>query len=198
MELIQITGFFLGDGFWLDKRAAFSNTNEDLINHYAKTISKIEFRYKLYRRKKPGNRKDEFTLVADKGLSEKIKLELKNMKTKIKNKENSISFLKGIFDAEGTISFASTRRGREIKITNTDKDIIHLVERCLELLKIESRTKREKREGKKECFYVKTYGKSSIKFLNTVRPYKIWSKGYLQGKVNPSYLHLFYNSACRT
>ena len=192
-ELVQVAGFFLGDGFWLDDRLAFSNTNEDLIKYYANLLKRIGFKSRIYRRKKTGNRKDEFTLVAEKKLTEKIKSIFEDVKYELKNEENSKAFLKGIFDAEGSISFSSTRRGRETKISNTDKAIISLVEICLKKLNIRSKTNitRDSRQNRKECFNVRMYGKSSIDFIKIVRLYKIWSKNYIDGKVHPSYLHIF-------
>ena len=190
-EMIQIAGFFLGDGFLLDNRVAFSNTNEDLINHYANIIGQTGFKTRLYKRKKQGNRKDEFTLVAEKKLSNKMRLGMNN--SDLSTKEKCKAFLRGIFDAEGTISFSSTRRGRQIKITNTDWKLILLVKYCLIKLGIEHRISltKDKRPNRKDCFDVKTYGQPSIKFIKTVRPYKLWSKNYLKGKVHPSYLNLF-------
>jgi len=192
-ELVQVAGFFLGDGFWLDGRLAFSNTNEDLIKYYANLLKGIGFKSRLYRRKKTGNRKDEFTLVAENKLTEKIKSVLEDVRYEIKSEESSKAFLKGIFDAEGNISFSSTRRGRETKISNTDETIISLVEICLKKLNIKSRTSiaKDNRQNRKECFNVRMYGKSSIDFIKIVRPYKIWSKNYIDGKVHPSYLHIF-------
>ena len=128
------------------------------------------------------------------------KLDITNIKKKIENIWREIygagkckAFLKGIFDAEGNINFSSTRRGREIKITNTDKEIIYLIRFCLRQLKIPSRITLAKgyRPNRKACFNIKTYGKSSIKFLKTVRPYKIFSENYLEGKVHPDYFYLF-------
>jgi len=190
-ELMQVAGFFLGDGFWLDGRLAFSNTNEDLIKYYANLLKRIGFKSRLYRREKPENRKDEFTLVAEKKLTDKIRGMLKALEFSTTPKCKA--FLRGMFDAEGTINFSSTRRGREVKISNTDKSIISMIELCLKRLKIVSRTlqKSDKRENRKKCFNVSMYGKSSIDFIKVVRPYKIWSKNYIDGKVNPSYLHLF-------
>lgn len=135
-DLIEIVGFFLGDGFWLDDKIAFSNTNEDLIGHYEETISKMGFKVALYKRTKKGNRKDEYTLVVEKKFSNVIRKKLKNIWLEIHDTGKSKAFLKGIFDAEGSINFASTRRGREIKITNTEREIISLVRFCLEQLKI--------------------------------------------------------------
>ena len=190
-EIVQITGFFLGDGFWLDNRVAFSNTNEDLIKHYANIIGQTGFKTRLYKRKKQGNRKDEFTLVAEKKMSNKIRRKLCNINLSTKGKCKA--FLKGIFDAEGTISFSSTRRGRQIKITNTNQKLILLVKYCLIKLGIRhsiSLTK-DKRPNRKDCFNVKTYGQSSIKFIKNVRPHKLWSKDYLKGKIHPNYLYIF-------
>ena len=68
-EIRQLAGFFVGDGFWLDGKVAFSNTNEDLIRYYDKIIAELGFRTSLYRRKKKGNRKDEFTLVVEKSFT---------------------------------------------------------------------------------------------------------------------------------
>jgi len=197
-ELVQIAGFFLGDGFWLKDRLAFSNTNEDLIKYYANLLKAIGYRSRLYRRKKTGNRKDEFTLVTESKLTEKIKTVLEDIDNKIRSREGSKAFLKGIFDAEGSISFSSTRRGREVKISNTNKSIILLVEMCLKNLRIRSKTNivKDERRKRKECFNVRTYGKSSISFIRLVKPYKIWSKNYIDGKVHPSYLHLFHSFTC--
>jgi hypothetical protein len=190
-EMMQVIGFFLGDGFWLENRAAFSNTNENLINRYAKIMRNMGFEARLYRRKKTGNRKDEFTLVANRKMSEVIRHELENLK--LDSDEQCKGFLKGIFDAEGTVDFSSTRRGRMVKITNTDKKLIFLVERCLTKLGIKYKTSilSDKRPNRKKCFDVKTYGESAISFVSIVRPYKLLSNDYLQGKVHPNYLHLF-------
>ena len=192
-NLLQIIGFFIGDGYWLGDRAAFSNTNEDLIKYYSQEISIAGFRTSLYRRKKLGNRKDEFTLVVEKSFSVQIKKEMENLLHELASIEGSKSFLRGIFDAEGSINFSSTRRGREIKFTNTNRRIIYLIRFCLWQLKIKSRIKivRGFRPNRKTCFDVRTYGESSIKFLKNVHPYKISSAHYLEGKVNPKYKHLF-------
>ena len=192
-HLIQIAGFFLGDGFWLGGRVAFSNTNEDLINHYKKIIFKLGYKSKLYKRKKIGNRKDEFTLVAEKDFSNKIKEELKRINRTAENLDSAKAFLRGLFDAEGTVSFSSTRRGREIKITNTDEEIILLARICFTKLKIKNTIGIAKgyRPNRKRCYNIKTYGESSLKFIQKIKPYKIFSKDYLQGKVHPKYLYLF-------
>lgn len=191
-ELRQIAGFFVGDGFWLDEKVAFSNTNEDLINHYIKIITDLGFKTSLYRRKKQGNRKDEFTLVVEKKFTENMKYELEEMWLDI-NREKSKAFLRGFFDAEGTINFASTRRGRKIEVTNTDPDLIRLAQACLKKLDIKSRIRLAGgfRPNRQKCFQLKTFGEESINFVKLVKPYKIWSKGYLEKKVHPKYSYIF-------
>ncbi len=191
-ELRQVAGFFVGDGFWLDGKPAFSNTNEDLINHYVEVINNLGFKTSLYRRKKQGNRKDEFTLVVEKKFAEKIRHELEEMWSNI-DQEKSVAFLRGFFDAEGTISFSSTRRGRKIEVTNTDPDLILLAQACLKKLNIRSviHTAKGSRPNRLKCFQLKTFGEASINFVKLVRPYKIWSKGYIENKVHPKYIHIF-------
>ena len=192
-ELIQILAFFLGDGYWLGKNVAFSNTNEDLIRYYAEMLSRAKFKVRIYKRQKSGNRKDEFTLVVEKKFSNIIKKLRKDIWFEINNIEKAKAFLRGIFDAEGTLNFKSTRRGREIKITNTDKNIVSLTQLCLQKLKIKNSLSTAKgyRPNRKKCFNVKTYGKFSIQFINDIKPYKVFSKGYLDGKVNPKYQYIF-------
>lgn len=153
----------------------------------------MEFRVTIYKRKKRGNRKDEYTLVIEKRFSDLMREKLINIWLEVQSKEKSRAFLKGMFDAEGSLNFASTRRGREIKITNTDKEIVSLVRFCLSNLEIPSKITITKgfRPNRKVCFNVKTYGKSSIKFIRIVKPYKIFSENYLKGKVHPNYLYLF-------
>jgi hypothetical protein len=191
-ELTQIAAFFLGDGFWLNGSVAFSNTNEDLIKYYASMIGEKGFKTKMYRRKKAGNRNDEFTLVAEKRFTDTIVTIMRNLDTY--NIPKATAFLRGIFDAEGCINFSSTRRGREVKISNTDKSIVNAVEHCLQALEIRSRTsiKSDKRSNTKPCFNVKIYGNSAIDFVKKVRPYKIWSRGYrIEEKVHKRYIHIF-------
>jgi len=190
-ELTQIVGFFLGDGFWLDDRVAFSNTNEDLIKHYIKLIKKIGFETKLYKRQKQGNRKDEFTLVAEKKLTDEVKHELES--NELDTLEKCKEFLRGIFDAEGNVNFSSTRRGKLIKITNTNKKLIFLVEYCLTQLGMKYKTSlvRDQRLDRKNYFNISLYGTNSMNFIKIVRPYKIWSENYLQGKVHQNYMHVF-------
>jgi len=197
-EITQILGFFLGDGFWLDGRIAFSNKNEDLIKYYEKILNEVGFKSKLYKRKKPDDRKNEFTLVAERKLTNEIKCNLEDIE--LNNIEKCKAFLRGVFDAEGCIDFSSTRRGRLVKITNTDKKLISLVEYCLTQLGMKHKISLviEHRPNRRNYFNIKMYGKDSINFIKTVRPYKIFSKNYLQGKVHQNYMHLFDSSTCRT
>lgn len=192
-KLTQIAGFFLGDGFWLNGKMAFSNTDEELIKRYSSLLKSIGVDSKLYRRNKTGNRKDEFTLVAENRLTKDIIPVMEAIERGIKSKKDSAAFLRGFFDAEGNLNFSSTRRGREIKISNTDESLIWCAMECLRILNINGKTSlaKGKRENRKKLFNVRMYGKSSIEFIKRVKPFKLQSKEYLEGKVHSSYLHLF-------
>ena len=109
------------------------------------------------------------------------------------DEEKSKAFLRGFFDAEGNLSFASTRRGRSIEFYNTDHDLISLAVACLKRLNIRYKivTATGFRPNRKKCFKLRTFGQSSITFVKVVKPYKIWSRNYLDGKVHPKYLEIF-------
>ena len=195
-RLRQITGFFVGDGFWLDGKATFSNTNEDLIRYYEKIITELRFKTSLYRRKKKGNRKDEFTLVAEKRFTEPLIHDLQNMWVGL-DKEKSKAFLRGFFDAEGNIDFSAINRGRQVRFFNTDADLIRLTSACLKILNIKHKIGIQKghRPNRQRCFNVRMFGSSSIGFIKNVKPQKIQSGNYLKGKVHPKYFHIFENEA---
>jgi len=192
-EIINLAGYFVGDGYWLDGKPSFSTTSQYLAEKYSNLLRKLQVKCTKYiRRKRRKNWKPEIIIVCDKKFGNVISEVIQKLDLLVKQKTEAEMFLRGIFDAEGTISFSSTRRGREIKISNTDERVIKLVMSSLRTLHIKfSYRVLSNRKNRKDLYEIRIYGPNSLKFIQQVKPFKLQDKVYLkERKINLKYKKL--------
>ena len=189
----------MGDGYLLEGKIALSTTSEHLAKKYQKLIEKCETICRVYKRKqRRENWKPEIIVVASKKFTEKITQVIDELDKLLEKPKFARAFLRGMFDAEGTINFKSTRRGREIKISNTNLSLIKLICKALRCLHINFSVKASTRKGRKKCYNIKLYGKNSLKFIEKVKPFKLMDNIYLSGKINERYILLVSSLLRRT
>ncbi len=189
--LINITGYYIGDGYELGKSIAISTTNRTLATKYKKLINTLTSKTRIYKRKKrKHNWKPEIIIcIRDEKLVKKIKKIRKELARLIREEKYARVFLRGIFDAEGSIDFRSTRRGRRIKITNSSKSIIDLVSQAMKTMNIHHKLVcvNEKRKNRRDYYEVIVYGQESLKFIYKIKPFKLLDKNYFNKSVNTKY-----------
>lgn len=173
-----LVGLIQGDGYIRDhkrKAVGFCNSNTILIEEFSKAAKSVGLKVCSYRRVRQNNKKRQVidVYISSVCLYELIK-KLSEKSALLKfvdiSREHSIYWLKGIYEADGTL--ACFGRRCQLRIANTSEFIIATVEKCLSKLHFKYSKRHEILKSGKTLYIVTLLGGSAEikKFLSVVKP----------------------------
>ena len=153
-ELMQIIGYFLGDGTAQPKMIRFKDTDKEVLKVYQNSIKKV---FNVQGRVVPQKETIAYLLEVNsvylsKWLKENIVLRKREFLEEIGKlpEEEIAAFLRGIFDAEGCVGLGAG----QVSLGLTDKDIVKLSQFLLLRFGIVSSTyKTDRKEENWNTFY---------------------------------------------
>ncbi len=135
-ELMQIIGYFLGDGNLQERSLRFKDANKEVLKVYQELIEKV---FNVKGRITPQKGTIAYLLEVNSfylknWLKENIILRKNEFLEKLGQlpKREIIAFLRGIFDAEGSVNINS----RQVTLRMTDKNIVEVCQFLLSKLDI--------------------------------------------------------------
>lgn len=145
-NLAYLLGVLKGDGYvTINKHTnahiiGLQNTSMKLINNFLKSLQKLglnPYIHKASRSRKSFQKRDQYRAIAYSRIFHEwySNLSIEKLKDLLDTKEKMSAFVKGFYEAEGSIS--KTRTGRSLSIINTKPDLLNLVDYLLQNLNIQ-------------------------------------------------------------
>jgi len=113
----------------------------------------------------------------------------------LREQENAVLFVKGLFDAEGSL-YWKERHGAEIKFATSSEALRALLEHSLITIGLKyvvNVGNRKDAKHKKKVYYVRLFGKNAQYFILLTKPYKLMLREYIEDHVSFKYREKLMN-----
>jgi len=182
-SLAYLLGSLKGDGYiTINKRTnayiiGFQNTRKILVDNFAKSLENLglnPYTHKASKSKKSFQKKEEYRVIAYSKMFHEwySSLDMNKLKELLDTKEKMIAFIKGFYEAEGTI--VKTRTGFYLGFTNTNLGLLNLVQHLLKMLSFKFHLNGPYPPlglGKKNFYHLRTSKHQQVdNFINMINP----------------------------